>query len=64
VVIYDHDTFRGNELPRSIHTQPFGFTATVCNTANIADPTDGVGDVENANAGLPRWSGGCACWLR
>jgi lysophospholipase L1-like esterase len=26
--------------------------------ANIYDPTDGVGDVENANAGLPRWSDG------
>ncbi len=26
--------------------------------ANIYDPTDGVGDAENANAGLPHWSDG------
>jgi len=28
--------------------------------ANIYDPTDGVGDVENAGLGLPRWKDGLA----
>jgi len=26
MVIYDHDRFRGNEPPRSIHTKPAEFT--------------------------------------